>query len=704
MTEASNHFTLNHRDDKIVTGKTLSVMRFNGRVEKWIEKCLKEQQQEVELFLSSKPDANIQTHDLNSSTETLILNLDDDEEEEEEMSRQRVSLCKESSDDDLPSVPLSSLAEMYRLEKVKSGLESPKIKEEIPDEIIRTTTALRKIRSPEKKKIDVELEAPPVLNTEVSKEVGVLKELENVSPPILEPEVHLVETVNPLECEYCDYVARTPLNIKRHVKTHFAVKKYQCDYCSYKGVAFNHLQTHFDARHKEVSLSFTLLSIPDKVIPIPIKRKRPAYVDTVESETPSKVARGMKAEMSDIDMCYMCFHCPRKSYQLEEIRTHYMSMHPNIINKGIWKYKKITTNKPKQYKMDCNLCPFTGSIDSLRIHEAQEHSIEKSDYEKNVLHKCNNCDTQLRNLSQIRRHLTFEHKGEPFSYHTITIVNGMESIENVEIVEEPTHLAEKNKSVVQCEYCPDTFAGPQQLSSHHNLLHSHLELKVKDADKKSTELKSYQCPECGHTSNSYNAIRDHLRSHNKPFSCGYCNFLGSYPNVLKAHHIKEHIGLELQIIVSSEAQTKVEKLREQLLHLRPDGTYARRPNLKRAHSEISEQSNNKVFVLDASDSSANPPPSEQDNFISTTSNVAKKSTSKPPQSVAKKSTTPRTIPLAIVEGYSYYGCQPPNISDFKQVTCELPIMGKNLPLNVNAMSQILNLFPAVLLEDIFKTK
>lgn len=678
MTEASNHFSENHKEDKIVTGKTLSVMRFNGRVEKWIEKCLKEQQQEVEAFLKAKPE--IQLQDLNSSTETFILNLDDDEEEEEEQSAPRLSLGKESSDDDFSFVPLSSLAEKYRLEKTNTGLETTRVKVEVLEEATSTTTALRKVRTPEKRRTEPGLvEAPPALEAEV--------------------EVAVPVTMNPLECEYCDYIARTSLNIKRHVKTHFAVKKYQCQYCLYKGAALNHLQTHFDARHKEEAFSYSLLSIPEKMTPVAIKRKRPPTSTDLSEEVPAKIARIVKTENAEDDMCYMCFHCPRKSYDLVEIRVHYLSMHPNILNKGIWKYKKITTKKPKQFKMDCNLCSFTGSVDSLRIHEAQEHVIEKSDYEKSVTHKCNNCGNLYKSLSQLRRHITMEHKREPFSYQTITVLNGVESTENVEIVEECINLEEEeeNKVGLNCEYCPDTFANQEQLSNHHSLLHSHLELKLKDGSKKSTELKLYQCPECGHTSNSYNAIRDHLRSHNKPFSCGHCNFLGSYPNVLKAHHVKEHIGLELQIVVSTEAQGRVEKLREQLLHLQADGTYARKFHLKRAHPQA-EQSANKIFAVDASDSSSNP----QDSFVSTTSNVAKKSTSKPPQtqSVARKSTTPRTT---IVEGFSYYGCPPPSISDYRQVTCELPIMGKNMPLQVQAMSQILNLFPTVRLEDIFKT-
>ncbi|GLV36934.1 small ovary [Carabus blaptoides fortunei] len=427
----------------------------------------------------------------------------------------------------------------------------------------------------------------------------------------------------------------------------------------------------------------------------------------LEKPVKGKAKKKVMAKMDNTEksetVTYICYHCPRRSDNLDTIRNHFISIHEKV-HKGCFKYKKLTVDKTKQVKRyNCKYCSWSGLPDGLKQHHLELHNDKICVFEKATRFKCNDCQEIFPKVHLLRKHFQSMHPDASLSYRSVLDDNGDNSdlLDSVVILEEQLDIQPESK-VLQCEYCPDTFQDTTQLMNHHSLLHSHLELKL-DSD----EQKKFKCPSCGHTSNSYPAMRDHLRSHNKPYKCHYCSLTGSYPSIIKTHHVKEHRSLEFKYDSNPDAKKMNEELRENLLILGEGGTYHVKNALKRQSSDLELPASKIIAVTSFVDL---PQPSTSTAVPVKRYNVAKKSTSlppkpaaPPPQRVAKKSTTPRAVKPQTVEGYSFYRSKPCDIDEYKNVMSEINIMGKSMPINVVAMSHVLNLFPKVIVEDCNKT-
>lgn len=286
-------------------------------------------------------------------------------------------------------------------------------------------------------------------------------------------------------------------------------------------------------------------------------------------------------------------------------------------------------------------------------------------------------------------------------YEFIQHVVGEEPIvDKIQIVEEVGN--EESTALNKCTYCEDeTFAEESELIEHHNLLHSHLELKL--------STKKYKCPieDCGHSSNILSSIRDHMRCHTKPVKCPYCPSVYTYPSLLQAHHLKEHSSEKYIYEIDEEAMKQTKELRDNILVLGNNGKYSKIqvrcfPG-KRPANEPLNKDDAKVLALDPSVEEVTAfGPSKP---VRKVLNVARKSTGNSPNrsaknQVAKKSTTPVKRPSSSVEGYSFYGTKPVSLNDYKHVTTEANIQGNMVRVSVIGLQYILKLFPKVVVKDI----
>lgn len=724
----------------------------DGRIERWVEKCIQHQQKAMRKLDES----------LNSSAETIVLHLD------EEMSNTK----------EIEPLPLEIVDITKEPEDAKTDTDN-----------LDFDSNLTSITPPES--------STPTLSITMddSKNSSSLDTTDN------DTDTSLILTkpvnVNHLQCDHCPFIAKTVQTLRKHIKRHFIHKPFRCNCCKFQAVNRQGIVAHFALRHKQAELSYTEIPAPDEPILKPLKRKRygqdpleppsktlvldatatldistdfdtdsksNTLIDSINlddtdmeiKETIEKIldttldidsdeldsktmtdnlepecnittdstltdnvdagklaekpvkGKGKKKLVVKLDntektetVTYICYHCPRRSENLDTIRNHFISIHDKI-HKGCFKYKKLTVDKTKQVKRyNCKYCPWSGLPDGLKQHHMEQHNDKICVFEKATRFKCNECHEIFPKVHLLRKHFQSMHPDLSLSYQSVLDDNGDgDLLDSVVIMEEQLDIAPETK-VLHCEYCPDTFQDTVQLMNHHNLLHSHLELKLE-----SDQQKKFKCPACGHTSNSYPAMRDHLRSHNKPYKCHYCALTGSYPSIIKTHHVKEHRSLEFKYDSNPDAKKMNEELRENLLILGNGGTYHVKNALKRQSSDLELPAAKIMAVESLADVSE---PSTSTGAAVKKCNVAKKSTAlppnaAPPQRVAKKSTTPRAVKQQVTEGYSFYRTKPCDIDEYKNVMSEINIMGKTMPINVVAMSNVLNLFPKVLVEDFNKTK
>lgn len=690
MTEAQKHFKESHPDENIVNNKEIcTVLRYYAKAEKWVEKCIQIQQEGI---LQHERNL-IKQEDANSSTETLILEMDEQTPEKPELTPQHRRSSRVS---------------------IKPNLNQ--------------------------QNDSFEGDEGDTANADA----------DELLPPVLEPEIpDMKEVKTPgLKCDHCNFVAKAQSNLNKHLKKHFEVKPFKCGLCKYTGSQLAHLQSHFYFKHTSEPLQYTMDDVPAEPQCRPLKRKRatsessgkPVKIPATSEPTPRRDVVKTEPQPSNESIpapdllkvkletnttnetsnnYYLCYHCPRRSLTLDLIRSHFLEAHEKT-HKNKFKYKKVTIDKPKKAKYSCRYCGWVGAPDSLRQHHLLKHLDQDYLGEKDVQLKCLRCPQVFSKMGPLKNHFIRTHPDQNLLYQSVTKENDEEFIETVDVIEEVLLVkAERPSPDINCAYCVLSFRDMTALRAHHDLVHSHLAFDetAEEAAKTRDELKKYKCPQCDHTSNSFAAMRDHLRNHNKPYMCGHCEVTASYPSVLKTHHLKEHRNLEPCVSIIAEAQKRNDELRNNLLHLQ-NGEYVRMDNLKRTNNDAAgpDEPPKKVLLMEEEQKRAKPKqrrksiaafikqevdPNDllQGPVKQRKVNVARKSTATPPriQNVAKKSTTPRPY---VDLGFSYYGTKPLQFEEIKNIKSELPIMGKNVPLNIGSMSQILQLFPVVVVDDI----
>lgn len=417
--------------------------------------------------------------------------------------------------------------------------------------------------------------------------------------------------------------------------------------------------------------------------------KEPAGNDEMEVEDAFAFTEVDEEERQEA-IVFICNYCPKRCNNEPEMKVHWELTHKS--RQLLFKYKRmmrtqITKKGTINYK--CSHCHFIGHLEPIKKHFKLKHP----DLNFWVFrYKCGYCDEYFRNVETIRVHCKRKHDDAELLYS------------NIEVSNEDSKEVQKPKDFV-CEYCDAEFDIRSDIIDHHKALHSHLELnlppdltpqKIIQQEEVVEELKTYMCPQCSHTSNSYAAMRDHLRGHAKPFECSYCPLRFTYPSLVKNHQTKEHPNLEHKYKTIEEACKLNEDLRKSLLKLTENGIYEKMSGIKCVKRLRCDQGNqpNKIRIIENDFELEKSAP-----VIDTPADTVVIKPIKQKQT-ARKSTTHF---VQDSEGYSYYGSKP-DLTGLDNVKTTVTFMDSLVTMHIAQFRGFLDICPIVPVADCMQNK
>lgn len=172
-------------------------------------------------------------------------------------------------------------------------------------------------------------------------------------------------------CSYCDYKSIYRNNLKFHILTHFGLKPYSCEYCSFTSSTKKTVSKHIEQKHRNKPIKVKMTDLPP------------------EAKTPS----------SKIFICLVC----EKAVPESDTHSH---LHNNV-------KPEFASAESEVYK--CNVCAKL-CLDSTSFmeHNKTTHPGELVNFVKYKMetresHKCAYCDKKFRFVKEYKTHHMIAH-------------------------------------------------------------------------------------------------------------------------------------------------------------------------------------------------------------------------------------------------------------------------------------------------------
>ncbi|KAF5292640.1 hypothetical protein FQR65_LT11192 [Abscondita terminalis] len=458
------------------------------------------------------------------------------------------------------------------------------------------------------------------------------------------------------KCALCQYRS----NVKQVIRMHF-----EKDHPGQPGISNSEIHQHSKRAHPNMDPLVVSVPMPSEptIKPIARKRKYPKPDSTITSSSddvqPKIVIVDNDSLPEDEDQTVVCGYCTTRCPSIPEMRAHWELVHKD---KGLgFKYKETEFNKKGMLNYKCSYCAFIGPLEAMKSHFKNVHP----------------------NLSfSVYR----------YSHYKVAHNDPIQTCFDIHDPDGPA------KDFV-CKFCNLDFDDRSELEEHHSTFHSHLDLnlppsvvEVSATPSSPVEAKkTYKCPamQCAFFSNNYGSMREHVRSHAKPFQCGNCPTRGIYPSFVKTHHNKEHPELEFKCSSSPEGVALYNNLKQNILQLNKNNEY-----------EVMVNKQKKVSVprtLPPPAVASPPPPKKM-------KTVARKSTTTPVKPIvrkqtARKSTTPAPRPKTPDYGFSYYGTKP-DMDGAENLNTWVMLGHSHLKINFTQLCGLFDMVPTVPVIDL----
>lgn len=246
-----------------------------------------------------------------------------------------------------------------------------------------------------------------------------------------------------------------------------------------------------------------------------------------------------------------------------------------------------------------------------------------------------------------------------------------------------------SKSMLKCYHC-DIYGSLNLQKLHHDLSHANLPFRA----------YRYTCSECLDIFTKVLHVKKHISEHHSDlpvkfssiydlYKCSLCDFT-NYNQAAVKDHIGEHMAI-YECCDCSKSFSNISKMQSHLSSEHNGGGSFRNILDSSEHGLILQSIDSDPFV----------PFSSQiikQGLCLTRKVTARKSTAKPNAPVPKQTARKSTSALNLPEGFSYYGCSPEE-TDYKTITTTVEVMGKYMTLSVKQLSDIIDIFPTVQVQD-----
>jgi len=380
----------------------------------------------------------------------------------------------------------------------------------------------------------------------------------------------------------------------------------------------------------------------------------PSPTKTVDSQSENSPFENIKT--------FMCTYCPKRSQCLEKIQRHLQTAHP----KEAVEYRELTrdqvvaiiTRDQTNYgsgnlEYKCFYCEYVGDIMVLQKHSHASHLNQTF----RVI-KCQNKNISGYLECQLCGHLTqgFEKSGQKAHFHE------EHPLENEVIC---------SKYVFKHKLGPDAFVNREQT------------FKIDVRDLEGLEFSCPMTSKCPNfTTKSLPQMNSHLRKHTRTYKCGHCGKTLPDSQEFHRHSALSHGDKIPDLVKDPEAEAEFEALKGVF-------EWGLQKQIELKKSRLKSMSADKPRSATARKS---------------TSAECRASAADRCRNVARKSTgsNSRCWPeTRLTEPYSFYREVLPKI-EFKKVKTKMIMTGVEITLDVEKMSQLVNIQTELVLKDVVK--
>ncbi len=397
-----------------------------------------------------------------------------------------------------------------------------------------------------------------------------------------------------------------------------------------------------------------------------------SYHSSSSQETASQVdkkamERIMEISPFEVALTYKCLSCPKRSQNLDKLRRHVESEHPekgSLLPDDNSSYKVMTRDQV---------------VDMLTLKQERACGSDL---------QCFYCDDVVGGIHDLKAHFTASHRGDTLKVKSTQGVKGVNGYLECAICGHLTPGFERSKQKVHFH---EEHPLEDTVNTHKYVLKSRSSssLTPPNLPKTPADLSRFngtamRCPRdgCEFEARSVSAVNSHLRRHTQTFKCGHCGKTHSSSSEFHRHSAMMHGDKIPDQIKDPEAEAELEALKALL------------------EADLLENEKQGQQTPDAGEKEEEPitPASIQ---VSGKKQTARKSTSMNSGVVKKRSFARKSTGGSRRWGSSSYGQGPFDPPDLSTVTTRMALGGMvQMTVSAQKMSELVNLSPKVMAVDI----
>lgn len=312
-------------------------------------------------------------------------------------------------------------------------------------------------------------------------------------------QIHL--GLRPFKCDVCDKAFIEMAILKRHYMIHTGEKPFTCDHCDKAYNQLTSLKLHMKTAHPTVALQ-----TEEKKTPEPAK-SREEFFNTIEE---LKVKISAENNLKRLQQRKLLTRDDLESFISSELSLmnadSRIEQEPEPVVEEVLVQEVVVKERKKRVPKLARTC----KNDSSKIDKRFKPGI------KELNHKCNECGTAYRFLSQLKRH-QIKHTGErPFL----------------------------------CAVCSKAYSKSSHLKRH---------------EKIHSGEKEFECPDCDKSFIELAMLKRHEMVHSgmKPYSCEFCNKSFNQLQALQIHY-KRHLAKKYPCSMCAKSFRREKSLREHM--------------------------------------------------------------------------------------------------------------------------------------------